>query len=198
MFNAPQMLLKQIFEKNDGIEILKQQAFTEKRMIRKANEQLAAIGSDAEIRLMTEDERAEQLKNGVFALASGNLPNYYAQEVVKVTGGTASPSDVLPFVDMTEDEWEARKSEIVSQYLDAGAYDDSTAHAMIINNHITSSFGMETGTFEEEIVFWDHEKKKNALSDFLGGQKMGRNPLVFVGHETAHDAFDRVLTEIQE
>lgn len=146
--------------------------------------------------------RAEELKDGIVALASDTFPAFYVRTYFErmAEDTEKDADDALKYIS-TEgltDDWQEQKAAWAEGWREQGleGTDDELAHA-----HVASRFGITLEEFESYVVDWRDEKFADRLETFLGGMpyQPGRTqrPL-FVGLTTAETALQYAQAEAVE
>lgn len=193
-FNVKKMAF-QILKKQGGDEILKHQAEMESESLGVANEILSKADMDEIYNHLTVEDRAEQLTDGVIALVSDEFHKYYVEQFTYHVLD-CEIDYVLPFSQMSSDEFEEVKEGWYNSYLENGVIDEDETIDEVSNKHTQSVCGCSLSIFENEIVNWDKEKHVEVLERMFSGDDYNKDNRVFIGHKTAHQAMKKALENI--
>lgn len=192
MMNEQMKTLAMSMFDDKGKELLKIRSAEEEKMIQAVNDLYDAVGIDDRHEVPDEEERAEQLKEGIFALVNDDLEQFYAKEFAK-RHLDVRPEQVEKYVDMETEEWDRQCARWAEAYRrrDIEGTDDELA-----NQHVKSKFGVPRAVFEAEVVFWHDEKREEVLQRFFGGDPH-REYKVFTGADVVEHGIRRVIAHVE-
>lgn len=197
---APGMktLAKQLLSGGQIGELLTFMGEKERAHLDLAEELAADFGVEAPTPLGAGDYeafRAEQLRDGLMALAESDFPAFHVRQVFETYADddtTKGAAEAMAYADMTADEFEDEKAAWAEGWRERGleGTDEELASA-----HVTTRYGLELATFQRYVVGCANDG--DALETFLGGEpyEQGRETYVYLGLTTAETYLEHVKAE---
>lgn len=188
----PRELTLRVFKEQGGEELLIHQAEQELRAVDIANDFIDVADGEPIEDIPEPEDRAAQLTRGIVNLVEGDIEGYYAQEYARARCD-CTPGDVLPYVDLTVDEWLDQKE----AWRDAYDLPDRDVDE-VAQMHVDLNFGVSLDEFVGNVVAWNEGDDANVVERLLRGDHYDDPWRVFTGNRTAQEGLRWAYRELHD